>query len=83
MSAVGVSTFANWRYKTDLDNRLERIEAKETRKMITTKWVSGGNERTLTSKWREYDENEEFDAFLARHETEVAAAKRRFREDGR
>lgn len=79
--AFAVSTFATWTYKVELGVRLDRIEAMETRKMITTQWTSGSHPRTLTSKWREYDEAEEFDAFLVRHEAEVEAAQKRFKPD--
>lgn len=65
----------NWVYHTTVVEKLERIEQKEKSLMITTQWRSGGEVRTWTSKWKEYDENEDFDDFIDRHIAEVAAAK--------
>lgn len=50
-------------------------------KVITTQWTSGGMRRELTSKWRELNENETYEEFLARHDSEVGQALKVFPRD--
>lgn len=79
--ALSLSALASWAYKGQIMERLDRIEAQETKKMMTTKWMSGGEERTWTSTWKQYDPDEDLEVFFQRHKDEVAAAKRAFPKD--
>ena len=45
---------------------------------VTTKWISGGNERSVTTERRG---DEDLNTWLDRHDQEVAAAKARYPED--
>lgn len=85
LSVLALSLVASWTYKVQLMDRLDRLEsrAEEVAKKMTTKWISGGNERSWTSTWKQFDPSETQEAFLQRHKDEVAIAKKAFPEDPR
>jgi hypothetical protein len=76
-----VSTGVNWVAHANLSDRIKQVEQQEVRKMISTTWISGGKTRTLTTKWKEHEEDETYEAFLARHAEEVRRALLVFPED--
>lgn len=70
-----VSVSVNWSWQKELLQRIDQIEQRESRKMISTTWFSGRMERTLTTRWKEHDDSELYEAFLARHTAEVEKAQ--------
>ena len=76
------SGLLNWNYHGTVVKQLDRIEQEE-RKMITSKWTSGGDEVSWTSTRGEHDSNETNEQLRARHKIEVAEAKKDFPKDTR
>lgn len=78
---VVASAAVNWSYHARVVDELEELEEQEILNVLTSKWTSGGVERSWTSTRGEHDPDETIGDLARRHKAEVAELMKEFPKD--